>query len=102
MRRSGRLTAILLALGVLFVLGVAPAIGQEDTEEAGEAEVISEVEVGEPAVVVAEDPPSEPIPDWTYRYLIPTTLVLTAVVVLLTSIRYFTNVVRKRYRVVEE
>jgi hypothetical protein len=34
--------------------------------------------------------------------MIPTALVLAALVVLLTSIRYFTNVVRKRYRIVEE
>jgi hypothetical protein len=34
--------------------------------------------------------------------MIPTTLALAAVIILLTSIRYFTDVVRKRYRIVEE
>jgi hypothetical protein len=39
-------------------------------------------------------------PDWTYRFFIPTLLVIAAVVVIFTVVRYFTNVVRKRYRVV--
>jgi hypothetical protein len=34
--------------------------------------------------------------------MIPTALVLAGVIVLITAIRYFTDVVRKRYRIVEE
>ena len=59
-------------------------------------------EVEDPAVVVPDDSPVEPVADWTYRYLIPSTLALAAVIILGTSIRYFTNVVRQRYRTVEE
>ena len=56
----------------------------------------------QPAVPI--EPPAETptVLDWTYRYLIPTALIIAVLVVVVTSIRYFTNVVRKRYRIVEE
>ncbi len=101
MKRTGRITAVLIALGVLFLLFALPAIGQEE-EDTTEPATISESSGLEPAVPIPADSPLEPLPDWTYRYMIPTTLALAAVVILLTSIRYFTNVVRKRYRIVEE
>lgn len=56
----------------------------------------------EPAIPVDTTPEAASALDWTYRYLIPTALVLGVLVIVLTSIRYFTNVVRKRYRIVEE
>lgn len=40
--------------------------------------------------------------DWTYRYLIPTGIVLAVLVIVITTIQYFTSVVRKRYRIVKE
>jgi hypothetical protein len=39
--------------------------------------------------------------DWTYRYLIPTLIALAVLVVIATTIQYFLQVVRKRYKVVE-
>lgn len=86
-----RLSALAILLGVVL-LTAAPAFAQEDT---GSGDVT-------PAVVLEEQPEREALADWTYRYVIPTGLALAAVVILLTSIRYFTNVVRERYRVVEE
>ena len=44
--------------------------------------------------------PPETNPDWTYRFFIPTLLVLAALVVIVTVIQYFTRVVRNRYRIV--
>lgn len=85
MNRVRRLTCVLNTVFVLMVLLALPALGQDG-----------------PAVPV--EPPEEPatVLDWTYRYLIPTALVIAVLVVIMTSIRYFTNVVRRRYRVVEE
>lgn len=40
--------------------------------------------------------------DWTYRYMVPAALVLAVVIIVLTAIKYFTEVVRKRYRIIEE
>jgi hypothetical protein len=53
-----------------------------------------------PAVSVEVTEPPETQPDWTYRFFIPTLLVLAALVVIATVIQYFTRVVRKRYRVI--
>jgi hypothetical protein len=101
MKRTGRITSVLLTTGILFVMPALSVFAQEE-DEAPEPAPISEDTGLEPAVSLPDDTPSEVIPDWTYRYMIPITLALAAVVVLLTSIRYFTNVVRKRYRTVEE
>lgn len=98
MKRAGRIAALLLAFMAIFVLAVGPALAQEDVENT-DAEVI---DAGPPAVEIPDEDATDAIPDWTYRYMIPTTLVLAAVVILLTSIRYFTNVVRRRYRTVQE
>jgi hypothetical protein len=101
MKGALRISAVLLAFAALFVLMAVPVFAQEE-EETTEPTTISENTGLEPAVPIPVDPPLEAVPDWTYRYMIPTTLALGAVVILLTSIRYFTNVVRKRYRIVEE
>jgi hypothetical protein len=98
MKRVGRVAATLLVFAAVLVLAAVPALAQEDAENT-ETEV---VETGPPAVEIPDEAAAETIPDWTYRYMIPTTLVLAAVVILLTSIRYFTNVVRRRYRTVQE
>jgi|FLYL01.1.fsa_nt_gi hypothetical protein len=55
----------------------------------------------EPAVPASPPPVDDTIPDWTYRYLIPTLLALAIVVVVVTTIQYFLRVVRKRYKVIE-
>jgi hypothetical protein len=101
MKRSGRISAVLVAIAALFVLMAVPAFAQ-DEEETTEPTTVSESSDLEPAVPIPDEEPLEAVPDWTYRYMIPTTLALAAVIILLTSIRYFTDVVRKRYRIVEE
>ena len=92
-----------LALVALYVSLFALTALADDHEESGpaEAEVISETGL-EPAVPIPEEAEAETVADWTYRYMIPATLVLTVVVIVMTSIRYFTQVVRNRYRTVEE
>jgi len=101
MKRSDRISAVFVAIAALFVLIAVPVFAQ-DEEETTEPTIISESSGLEPAVPIPDEKPPEAVLDWTYRYIIPTTLALVAVVILLTSIRYFTDVVRKRYRIVEE
>ena len=99
MRR--RLIAIVLAAAFALIpsLSMASTIASETTIPA-EGETTTTAVVVEPAVPVTE-PPATPEPvDWTYRYLIPTLLVLAALVVVATVVQYFLTVVRKRYRVV--
>ena len=55
----------------------------------------------EPAVPMTTPEPTESLPDWTYRYMIPTGIVLAVLVIVMTTIQYFTRVVRKRYRIVK-
>ena len=106
MKQTGRLAALLLATGAIFLLLALPGFAQEEDEGAEPAPISEEVEEGssglEPAVPILVEAEPEVVPDWTYRYLVPAGLLLAVVVVLMTSIQYFTNVVRKRYRIVEE
>ena len=94
MRRVATLTIV---LGLSLILFAAPVLAQDEGEEP--VQISSD---SEPAVTVTIPPPSDSALDWTYRYLIPTALALAVIVILITSIQYFTQVVRKRYRTVEE
>ncbi len=104
MKRIGRLAAVILAIGSLTVLLALPVLGQEEGEDDGgtTTTTVSESSGLVPAVEIADEEQIAAQTDWTYRYLVPTGLALAVLIALLTSIRYFTNVVRKRYRIVEE
>ena len=87
----------MLALLVLIALAsmAVPAFGTTTTTAV--AETTTTVL---PAVSVTVAQPPESKPDWTYRYFIPTLLVLAALVVIVTVVQYFMRVVRNRYRIV--
>ena len=108
MSRPGR-KALLVMLVAIFVVGLtltamAASEGEEAaTDEEGAAATTTTIQSGlVPAVdaTVEEPPPAEV--DWTYRCMVPTALALAAIVVLITAIKYFTDVVRKRYRIIQE
>lgn len=105
MSRTGRNSLLLLIVAV-FIAGfalVAPAAEEGGDEEGGGGDATTTtIESGlSPAVPVeAEQPPPAEV-DWTYRYMIPTGLVIAALIILVTAVKYFTDVVRKRYRIVE-
>ncbi|MDH3464183.1 MAG: hypothetical protein OEM32_11220 [Acidimicrobiia bacterium] len=103
MTKSGRFVAILVLMGALVLAFGLPLLA---TEESGETETPPDTTVVttdiEPAVEVTLPPESTATADWTYRYLIPTGIGLAILVILVTSGQYFTSVVRKRYRIVEE
>ena len=93
-----RFTLLLL----LFLLLLAPAaLAQEEepAEPASEQEVV--VDVPEPAVEVVEEAPAEEEQAWTFRYLIPTSLVIAVLVVVGSIVAYFLKVVRTRYRLIQ-
>lgn len=108
MKRTRR-RSILLALLALMAFGFAiPALATEETEEPAliseepaEEAVPTNADM-EPAVEITTPPASDTALDWTYRYMIPLGIVIAIIVVIVTSVQYFTNVVRKRYRIVEE
>ena len=80
---------LLLAIAWLgFALGVGPA-GAQETPPPGDI----------PAVVVDDGAPPEAEEAWTFRYLVPTVLALSGLVVAATVIGYGVRV-RSRYRVV--
>ncbi len=104
MRRLSRTAALLAILGALLVLTASPGLATEETEETGTtvAEEPAPTSDIEPAVPMTTPDNSEAPLDWTYRYMIPTGILLAVLVIVITTIQYFTSVVRKRYRVVKE
>jgi phosphatidylglycerophosphate synthase len=108
MRNRRRLTLLLLICSLLGALAVPGLATDETTTDTGstdtsvvEQEELEGTQGPEPAITVPA-PTAEEVPaDWTYRFLIPTLIALAAIVVIVTTIQYFLQVVRKRYKVVE-
>ena len=106
-----RLLALALVTSVVALLSLplgATTTTEAGTEtgtteagtESGTTEATTPAVTIEPAVPVDTTPVPETNPDWTYRFFIPTLLVLAVLVVIVTVIQYFTRVVRNRYRIV--
>ena len=88
-----------LPLGATTTTGAGTTTTGAGTET-GTTEATTPAVTIEPAVPVDTTPSPVTNPDWTYRFFIPTLLVLTVLVVIVTVIQYFTRVVRNRYRIV--
>ncbi len=92
--------ALLTVVVTLLALPLGATTTSEAGTETGTTESTTPAAIIEPAVPVDTTPVPETNPDWTYRFFIPTLLVLAALVVIVTVIQYFTRVVRNRYRIV--
>ncbi len=106
MRTSGRAVSLLAIVGLIAIVIALPAFGtasETEPEEGASTETETVVTTDiTPAVEVTAPPADIATADWTYRYMIPLGIVLAILVVAATTGQYFTNVVRKRYRIVEE
>ena len=105
MKRFSRIATLVILVAAHASFLVAPALATEGTEEQTSTTVADEPAPTsgiEPAVPMTTPEPTESLPDWTYRYMIPTGIVLAVLVIVMTTIQYFTRVVRKRYRIVKE
>jgi hypothetical protein len=106
MKRFSRIAILLVLIGAHAALAVLPALATEGTEEPTSTTVAEEGPAPtsdiEPAVPVTTPSQTEDLPDWTYRYMIPSGIVLAVLVIMVTAVQYFTRVVRRRYRIVKE
>lgn len=103
MKRISHIAILAVLVGAMLGLVSTPLLATEETEETVPAEetvpVTSDIE---PAVPVTVPTATETPLDWTYRYMIPTGIALAVLVIVITTVQYFTSVVRKRYRIVKE
>lgn len=104
MRRIGRYATLAAIIALIVASLPLTVLAAEEGDEQGGTEATTTTLASglTPAVEIDE---AEGVPaqeDWTYRYMVPTALALAVVIVLVTAIKYFTDVVRKRYRIVEE
>jgi hypothetical protein len=104
MKRFGRIGILIALLAAYTSVMVTPALGTEGEEPTSTtvAEEPAPTSGIEPAVEMTTPEATETLPDWTYRYMIPTGIVLAVLVIVMTTIQYFTRVVRRRYRIVKE
>jgi hypothetical protein len=92
---------LVLALLAVFVLG---ASGVSSAQEEGSADTATTVTTAgfppgdEPAVVVPAGAADDEEPAWTFRYLVPTLLVVTGLALVALIVRYGLGV-KGRYRV---
>ncbi len=103
MKALSRLAALLLVITALLTIA-ATALATDSPDETATtvAEEPAPTVDFEPAVPITTPTATEPLPDWTYRYMVPTAIALAVLVVVITCVQYFTRVVRRRYRIVEE
>lgn len=105
MSRTARNSLVVSMVGILIAsLSITAVAAEEGGGEgaAPDAATTTTIETGlSPAVPINTEVPAESQADWTYRYIVPTGLALAAIIILFTAIKYFTDVVRKRYRIVE-
>jgi phosphatidylglycerophosphate synthase len=97
------LFAVFLVLAFSLSVGATTTTGEGSGTTVGGTATTVGVTTGEtivPAVPVEVTETPETQPDWTYRFFIPTLLILAALVVIATVVQYFTRVVRNRYRVI--
>jgi hypothetical protein len=102
MRTFIRSAALLLLLGALLALTAPMALATEETTTTAATEEPAPTSDVEPAVPMTTPDASDAQLDWTYRYMIPTGILLAVLVIVITTVQYFTSVVRKRYRIVKE
>ena len=95
-----RLLTGLMMLTLALAAGAGTALAQEGGEGDGEAAEGAAV-APEPAIAVPDDAPQEPDPEWSYRFLVPTALILGTVAVVGAVVMYFVRVTRNRYRVIK-
>ena len=98
MSDSHRRVFLLVITGLLVLMLAPAALAQE---EAPPEDTPALVDVPEPAVRIAPEAPAEEEPAWTFRYLIPTSLVIGLLVVVGSIVAYFVKVVRTRYRLIQ-
>jgi hypothetical protein len=103
LRNSAAFLLLFALVASLSLAALAASEGGETEEGATDEATTTTIESGlAPAVPVVTDEAEVPTADWTYRYMVPTGLALAAVIIVFTAVKYFTDVVRKRYRIVEE
>lgn len=90
--------AVFLGLALPLSAATTTTATEGATTTVGGSATTAEAIIPAVSVEVTEAPETQP--DWTYRFFIPTLLVLAGLVVIATVIQYFTRVVRKRYRIV--
>lgn len=99
-----RRSLVLIIFGLLVLILAPAALAQEETPvdaPANPVEADAVVDVPEPAVEIVREAPAEVEQAWTFRYLIPTSLVLALLVVVGSIVAYFLKVVRTRYRLIQ-
>lgn len=78
------------------------ALADNHTQEDDSQQVDEVLEGPVPAILIEEPTEQQEDVDWTYRYLIPTTVAIATLVILGNIIQYFRQVTRKRYKVIEK
>lgn len=76
-------------------------LAQQTTTTQAETTTVPAGPAPQPAVTTIPEEPEPPEDAWTYRYLVPTALVLGVVTAIGIIVAYFFKVTRSRYRVVE-
>jgi hypothetical protein len=99
-----RRSLVLIAIGLLVLILAPAGFAQEEAPTDSPATADEDgavIDIPEPAVEIVPEAPVEVEQAWTFRYLIPTSLVIALLVVVGSIVAYFLKVVRTRYRLIQ-
>ncbi|MGH9166948.1 MAG: hypothetical protein ACRD02_03825 [Acidimicrobiia bacterium] len=92
---------VMLAPAVSVWAAEPPSLLAQQTTTQAETTTVPAGPAPQPAVTTIPEEPESPENAWTYRYLVPTAVLLGVVTAIGIIIAYFFKVTRSRYRVVE-
>lgn len=55
-----------------------------------------------PAIVIEDEEEVQEDPQWTYKFLIPTSIAIATLVIIGNIVQYFRQVTKKRYKVIKK
>ncbi len=93
---------ILTLLIFTFLAPVYNAAAEDHMEPSTTSEETTSEDMPQPAILIVDPPEQIEDIDWTYRFLIPTTVAIATLVILGNVIQYFRQVTRKRYKVIKK
>ena len=88
---------ILSSLLVLSISGSAFSFTHDYSNISDEHE-----QVPIPAIVIEEEVEVQEDPQWTYKFLIPTSVAIATLVIIGNIVQYFRQVTKKRYKVIKK
>ena len=87
-------------LSSLLILSISSSAFSSTYDYSNISDVHEQVPI--PAIVIEEEVEVQEDPQWTYKFLIPTSVAIATLVIIGNIVQYFRQVTKKRYKVIKK